>query len=187
MKLLFLLGGLGLFFLVACNFQDNNYHPVDLTLSQFADANTGSWWKYRDSLGTATDSVVVTSLSNTFAPIDNGSDKELYQTIVMSMTHFPSLQNSQVVIARNLETSTLSYTDTSGNTYLLLTEPSTSEPKLLSSIISGTRTFQDVLEIDNLQQAGDTLFIAKGHWIVKHTIKSGQAEQNWIIDTLAIR
>jgi|GEM_PF-1536685 hypothetical protein len=187
MKFQSLIGGICLSLLVACNFQDYNYHSVDLTMSQYADANAGSWWKYRDSLGTATDSVVVTRLSNTFTPLGNESDKDLYQTIVMSMKHFPSLKNSQVVISCSAEANTLSYTDTSGNTYTLLTKPSTNSPITVNSVFSGKYLFNNVLEFTNLQQTDDTLYVAKGYWIVKHTFNLGQNTQNWIVDTLAIK
>ncbi len=185
MKLKSFLGGLIL--LASCNFQHNNYHAVDPSISQFVAANTGSWWKFRDSLGTAVDTVRVTSLSNTFTPLSNGSDNELYQTIVMQMEHIPSLKYSKVVLTRDLETSTLSYTDTSGNTHLLLTEPSTSEPTILDSLVSGKHLYKKVLTINNFQQPGNTLYIAKGYWIVKYIIKSEQTTHSWILDTVMIK
>ena len=97
----------------SCNKSDYNYFPVSQNLTKYGVVKATSWYKFKDSLGTEIDTVKVTSVANTFLPIAGQGEDNLYQTITIKFTHTLSKKESKLVLVRDTEKSTMTYTNTS--------------------------------------------------------------------------
>ena len=171
-----------------CNKSDNTYFGVSPKLTAYGVVKAGSWYKFRDSLGTKKDCVAVIKLSNTFNPIAGEAEENLYQTIIVELKHFPSLDTSRIVMVRNRDTSIFKYTNTLKKETTILTEPLKAGiiTTRLESLKSGKYLFTDILVVSEANKPDSMLYIARGKWMVKK-IYSSTPQQKWILDTLVIR
>ena len=174
--------------IASCNKSDNTYFGVSPKLTAYGVVKAGSWYKFRDSLGTAVDTIKVTSVTNTFNPIAGEAEENLYQTIIIELKHFPSLDTSRIVMVRDKDTSTFKYTNTLKKETTILTEPLKAGiiTTRLESLKSGKYLFTDILVVSEANKPDSLLYIARGKWMVKK-IYSSTPQQKWILDTLVIR
>lgn len=174
--------------LTSCNKSDNNYFAVSPQITALGVVNTGSWYAFRDSLGTAVDTIIVASVTNTFDPIEGEAEGDLYQTITMNFTHTLLKKQSKVVMTRDKENSICSYTNTDGVITQILVDPADAGIPInrIDSLKSGKYWFTDILVVSEASDPTKTLYIAKGKWLVKKIYTSPPA-QNWKLDTLVIK
>ena len=174
--------------LPSCNKSDNNYFAVSPQLTALGVINTGSWYAFRDSLGTAVDTIKVASVTNTFNPIDGEAEGDLYQTITINFTHTLLNKQSKVVMVRTQEKSICNYTNTNGEITQILADPEEAGVTInrIDSLKSGKFWFTDVLVVSEASDPAKTLYIAKGKWLVKKIYSSNPA-QNWTLDALVIK
>lgn len=172
----------------SCNKSDSNYFAVSQNLTKYGVVKATSWYKFKDSLGTATDSVVVSSVANTFSPIVGQSEDNLYQTIKIIFTHYPSKDTSMVVLSRDTEKSTFKYINTIKKETTILTDPVDAGTTIsrMDSIKSGKYWYKDIIVVSEANKPSNTLYIANGKWLVKK-LDSSTPEQKWILDTIVVK
>ncbi len=172
----------------SCNKSDSKYFGVSQKLTEYGVVKDSSWYKFRDSLGTAIDSFKVIKVTNTFAPIANEPEDNLYQTITVNFKHFPSLKSSKIVMVREKEKSTLTYTDTLNQKTIILTDPMEAGATIatVDAIQSGKYWYTDIMVVSETNNPNSKIYIAKGKWIVKKMYSYTPA-QNWILDNSSIQ
>lgn len=172
----------------SCNKSDYNYFPVSQNLTKYGVVKATSWYKFKDSLGTEIDTVKVTSVANTFLPIAGQGEDNLYQTITIKFTHTLSKKESKLVLIRDTEKSTMTYTNTLGEATTILTDPIEAGTTIsrMDSIKSGKDWYKDIIVVSEANKPSNTLYIANGKWVVKK-IDTSTPEQKWILDAIVVR
>lgn len=179
---------LAVIFTISCNKSNNNYFGVSAELTKYGVVKENSWYKFRDSLGTEIDSVVVVKVSNTFNPIAGEAEENLYQTITIKLRHYPSKDSSIIEMVREKNSSIFKYINQLKEETIIIIDPAIRgvSAAAVDSIKSGTRWFTNVLIVSEAADPARKLYIANGKWIIKKMYSTAPAK-NWIIDTLAIK
>lgn len=174
--------------IASCNKSENSYFGVSPRLTVYGAVNEGSWYKFRDSLGTAIDTITVTKVTNIFEPIAGESPDNLYQTITINFSSSLLQKESKVLMVRSKDSSTFVYTNALGRETTIMTEPVMAGTIIarVDSVKSGKYWHKDILIISESNSPDSLIYIAKGKWMVKK-MYSTTPQQKWILDTLVIQ